>query len=260
MGFSGMYALNIGLQGVQPFGAETGLADPLRTVTTVAGLLRQGADQGFTFRISSDFAELARQRQALRSSEISPMFDPTACRSLSERGFWMALVNRAGRTVGLQAFRLDDADPNLAEWVLGWMMGLYARRREMIVPRAVMPPEHSLSHLIRGRIVYHGELWIDKQVKGCFPLFPRIGMMLAMVKWQPEAIWALTGQSMATRGHMVRMGYGHLEQSFLTWEWEPEGAEQAEWIGIALRRHLEFSIAELSSASTAAPTELVSHL
>ena len=29
--------------------------------------------------------------------------------------------------------------------------------------------------------------------KGCFPLFPRIGMLLAMVKWQPEAIWALTG-------------------------------------------------------------------
>ena len=74
-------------------------------------------------------------------------------------------------------------------------------------------------------------------------------MLLAMVKWQPEAIWALTGQSMATRGHMVRMGYGHLEQSFLTWEWEPDGAEQAEWIGVALRRHLEFSIAELSSGS-----------
>ena len=110
-----------------------------------------------------------------------------------------------------------------------------------------MPPEHSLSHLIRGRIVYHGELWIDKQVKGCFPIFPRIGMLLAMVKWQPEAIWALTGQSMATRGHMVRMGYGHLEQSFLTWEWEPDGAEQAEWVGIALRRHLEFSIAEMAT-------------
>jgi hypothetical protein len=72
-------------------------------------------------------------------------------------------------------------------------------------------------------------------------------MMLAMVKWQPEAIWALTGQSMATRGHMVRMGYGHLEQGFLTWESEPDGAEQVEWIGVALRRHLEFSIAEMSA-------------
>jgi hypothetical protein len=234
---------------VQPVGADTGLADPLRTVMAISTLLEAGAEQGLTFHISSDFAGLARERRRLRNSEVSPMFDPQACRSLSERGFWMSLVDRDGNTVGLQAFRLDDADPNLAEWVLGWMMGLYARRREMIVPRAVMPPEHSLSHLIRGRIVYHGELWIDKHCKVGFPVFPRIGMLLAMVKWQPEAIWALTGQSMATRGHMVRMGYGHLEQSFLTWEWEPDGAEQAEWIGVALRRHLEFSIAELSSAS-----------
>lgn len=242
-----MYALNIGLQGAQPFGADTGLADPLKTVSAISALVRHGADQGLSFRLCTDFSELARLRQQLRDSEVCPMFDPQACRSLSERGFWMSVADQRGKVVGLQAFRLDDADPNLAEWVLGWMMGLYARRREMIVPRAVMPPEHSISHLIRGRIVYHGELWVDKHAKGCFPLFPRIGMLLAMVKWQPEAIWALTGQSMATRGHMVRMGYGHLEQSFLTWEWEPEGAEQAEWIGIALRRHLEFSIAELAT-------------
>lgn len=242
-----MYALNIGLQGVQPVGGDTGLVDPLRTVQAINSLIEEGREQGFGFRLSSDFGELARQRQTLRHSDVSPMFDPQTGRSLGERGFWMALEDKAGKTVGLQAFRLDDADPNLAEWVLGWMMGLYARRREMIVPRAVMPPEHSLSHLIRGRIVYHGELWIDKHVKGAFPLFPRIGMLLAMVKWQPEAIWALTGQSMATRGHMVRMGYGHLEQSFLTWEWEPDGAEQAEWIGIALRRHMEFSIAEMAA-------------
>jgi hypothetical protein len=245
-----MYALNVGLQGVQPLGAETGLADPLRTVMAISNLIAAGTEQGLSFHISTDFAGLARERRRLRNSDVSPMFDPQACRSLSERGFWMSLVDRGGNTVGLQAFRLDDADPNLAEWVLGWMMGLYARRREMIVPRAVMPPEHSLSHLIRGRIVYHGELWIDKHCKVGFPVFPRVGMLLAMVKWQPEAIWALTGQSMATRGHMVRMGYGHLEQSFLTWEWEPDGAEQAEWIGVALRRHLEFSIAELASASS----------
>ena len=100
-----------------------------------------------------------------------------------------------GREVGDDDLRAAaDADPNLAEWVLGWMMGLYARRREMIVPRAVMPPEHSLSHLIRGRIVYHGELWIDKHCKVGFPVFPRIGMLLAMVKWQPEAIWALRSE------------------------------------------------------------------
>ena len=235
------------MQGVLPLSADTGLTDPLKTVTAVSSIIKSAEDMGLSFRISSDFSELQHQRQRLRSSPVSPMFDLAASRNLAERGFWMSAHNAADEIVGLQAFRLDDADPNLAEWVLGWMMGLYARRREMIVPRGVLPPEHSLSHLIRGRVVYHGELWIEKHSKGCFTVFPRLGMLLALVKWQPEAIWALTNQSMATRGHMVRMGYGHLEQSFLTWEWEPAGADQSEWLGIAERRHLEFSIAEMTS-------------
>ena len=75
----------------------------------------------------------------------------------------------------------------------------------------------------------------------------RLGLLLALIKWQPVAIWALIGETMATRGHMVRMGYGHIEPSFLTWEWCPEGAEPREWIGIAERRHLEFSIAEMAA-------------
>ena len=245
-----MFALNVGLQGVQPPVAGTGLTDPLKTVTAISALISEGAASGFSFQVSSDFAELARERRRLRGGDVSPMFDPAACRSLGDRGFWMRATDSSGQTVGLQAFRLDDADPNLAEWVLGWMMGIYARRREMIVPRGIMPPDHSMSHLIRGPIVYHGELWIEKHSKGCFTVFPRIGMLLSLVKWQPEAIWALTGQSMATRGHMVRMGYGHLERSFLTWEWEPDGAEQAEWIGIAERRHLEFSVAEMAQSES----------
>lgn len=202
---------------------------------------------GFSFELSSDFNEFAKTRNAVRGSAVSPMFDLAASRSLNDHGFWMMAKEVDGKIAGLQAFRLDEADPNLADWVLGWMMGLYAKRREMIIPSGLAPPDHSLSHLIRGPVVYHGELYIDKHSKGCFNVFPRLGMLLALVKWQPEAIWALTGSAMATRGHMVRMGYGHLEQSFLTWDWEPEGADQSEWLGIAERRHLEFSVAEMTA-------------
>ena len=240
-----MFALGVGVQGSVPLGSATGLADPLQTVLAISALIQAGQGMGYTFRISSDFAEFAELRQALRQSEVSPMFDVAVDPSLAEHGFWMSAVNSQNETVALQALRLDEALPNLAEWALGWMMGLYVRRREMIIPRHIRPPEHSLTRLIRGKVVYQGETWIEKHSKGCFKVFPRIGMLLALVKWQPEAIWALTGASMATRGHMIRAGYGHLEQSFLTWEWEPSGAEKNEWIGIAERRHLEFSIAEM---------------
>ena len=61
-----MYALNVGLQGVQPLGAETGLADPLRTVMAISNLIAAGTEQGLSFHISTDFAGLARERRRLR--------------------------------------------------------------------------------------------------------------------------------------------------------------------------------------------------
>ncbi|MFT3986190.1 hypothetical protein [Aestuariivirga sp.] len=247
-----MYALGVGLRGAQPLTEAHGLSDPLRTVSAIARLIDEGQAIGYTFKISSDFAALARERLAVRNSAVSPMFDITVSRELGETGFWLSAHNAAGETVGIQAFRLDDASPNLADWVLGWMMGLYAKRREMIVPNQLHAPDHSLAALIRGKAVYHGELWIEKHSKGCFNVFPRLGMLLALVKWQPDAIWALTGDSMATRGHLIRMGYGHLEPSFLTWDWEPEGAEPHEWIAIAERRHLEFCVAEMAINAEAA--------
>lgn len=242
-----LLARNMALQGARPQRNRESLTDPLNAALVISRLVEAGAKLGYDFQVSSDFAEMGKAREDLRHSGISPMFDPAASRSLNDHGFWMSARDATGALVGLQAFRCDEAEPNLAEWVLGWMMGLYAKRREMIIPRAVQPPDHSLSHLIRGPVVYHGELYIDKHSKGCFEIFPRLGMLLALVKWQPEAIWALTGNAMATRGHMVRMGYGQLEPSFLTWDWEPEGADRSEWLGIADRRHLEFLIAEISA-------------
>lgn len=231
-----------GLQDVLPSAPAWGLSDPLKMVNTIAELLRQGAARGFAFRLSRDFESLARLRRELRGTAVSPLFDPHACDDLADRGFWMSAAGPAQRIVGLQAFRLDVAEPSLADFAAGWMLAHYARRGEAVVPGAVGPPAQSRGYLIGGRIVYHGELWVASHVRGCFPLFPRLGLLLSLVKWQPEAVWALTGQSMATRGHMLRMGYGHIEPGFLTWEHPPEGAEHSEWIGIALRRHLESGV------------------
>ena len=242
-----MLALGVGLRGTQLPSQKPGLVDPLRTVAAITHLIDTGAQMGFTFAISSDFTDFARQRKLIRKTNVSPMFDSAVSRDIGDCGFWMWAVDSKGEVVALQAFRLDDAQPNLADWILGWMMGLYAKRREMIIPRQLHTPDHSLASLVRGKVAYHGELWIEKHSRGCFKVFPRLGMLLALVKWQPDAVWALVGESMATRGHMIRMGYGHLEQSFLMWEWKPEGAETVEWIGIAERRHLEFSIAEMTS-------------
>lgn len=233
---------------------ESGIADPLRTVHCVSKLIEFGRDLGYTFNLSTDFKELAAVKKALRDTEISPMFDLAVDSHLSEIAFWIKATSEQGEICGLQAYRLDFASPNLAEWVLGWMMGLYARRREMIIPRQALPPDNSLTSLIRGKVVYSGEVWVSRNAKkGLSEAFARLGVLLAFIKWNPDAIWALTSTSMATRGFMLRAGLGYIEPSFLTWLWSPAGASDEEWISVAPRRHLEFLVSEMSAKEAKYP-------
>jgi hypothetical protein len=238
-----------GVSAVRSPETPVGLSDPIRTVAAINLLQQSAADAGYTFHTSNDFSKLIQLRYALRDSAVSPMFDPMVNRNLAGRAFWMSASNKDGAHIAMQAFRLDDAEPDLAEWVLGWMMGLYAKRQELVVPSAAHVPEHSVTALISGPVVYHGELWIDNHHKNLFEIFTRFGMLVALVKWQPQALWCLSNKAMATRGHLVRSGYVQIERSFLRWSWEPAGADQVEWIGIADRRHMEFLISEMTTES-----------
>jgi len=75
-------------------------------------------------------------------------------------------------------------------------------------------------------------------------MVPRLGIFLAMMKWQPQAVWAIIGQSMATRGLITRLGYAHLERGFLQWEFLPEGGDEVEWLAIAESDALEYLLQE----------------
>jgi hypothetical protein len=223
------------------------LADPLSAVKAIAKLLEQAKENGLELEISSDFEELKHARREVRGDQVSPMFDAEISLLDDDRAFWHSARLASGRIVALQAFRLDIVHPNLADWALGWMAGLYLKRKELVLPRRVDPPFNTRAHMMSGKLVYHGELWIDRHHRNrhCFDIFPRAGMLLAYLKWLPSGLWSLVSESMATRGHMVRMGYGHLERGFFSWEWEPNGAEAVEWVGLADHIQLEHLIADM---------------
>ena len=177
------------------------------------------------------------------------MFDPDINFSLSEHAFWMGSKDDRGRFHCLQSFRLDTVDICLANWVSGWMAGQYLKRNELVVLEQCYPPRSSVTWNVKGPAVYQGELWISPSLLkgGCVDLFPKLGMLLCQMKWQPSFIWALVGKSMATRGYMVRLGYAQVERSFLTWSIEPQGAEPVEWVSVADSAHLDFMASELET-------------
>ena len=139
---------------------EGGMPNPLAAVEIVHGLIERARALDTEPFFSSDFPEFARQRLMLRGSNASPMFDPAVGR-LQDKAFWLGARNKQGEVVSLQAYRLDYVDTSLAEWVVGWMAGLYLKRHELMVPAYLEPPSYSRAGRVRGRLVYHGEIWLS---------------------------------------------------------------------------------------------------
>ena len=225
-----------------------GLVDPLAAARAIAAVDATLMKRGYTASLDTDFATFSAVRRKARSGkQESAVFDPLASAITPKKAFWMSLTDGQGETVALQAFRADHAEPSLADWALGWMVGVYLKRSELVVPQRIKPPPDSVAHKLKGTVVYHGELWLRHEIRGDQILepFARLGMLLSYIRWRPKAIWALTDSKMAYYANMPRWGYAHQERGFLSWQYEPDGACMSEWLSVADRPSLERLIREL---------------
>jgi hypothetical protein len=227
--------------------SKLGLADPIGTALVIAELAGNLSELGFAVTSSEDLGHFARAKAAARDDRPTPYFDAAINDVVPGRFFWMELHHDDGKTAGLQAFRVDTIESNLADWCASYTIGLYMRRQEMLVPSHPAPPKGSLSERLSGRLAYHGELWLDPHIRNrrVMEWFGRLGMLAALVRWNPDALWALASQSMATHGHLNRMGYASLERGFFRWQWVSEGIDPVEWVAVSERASLEQLVEEM---------------
>ena len=168
-----------------------GLVDPLAAARAIAAVDGTLIKRGFTASLDTDFTAFSTVRRKLRAGKPeAAVFDPHASAITPKKAFWMSLSDGRGEVVALQAFRADHAEPSLADWALGWMMGIYLKRSELVVPQRIDPPANSVAYKLKGTVVYHGELWLNREVRGDQVLepFARLGMLLSYIRWRPKAI------------------------------------------------------------------------
>jgi hypothetical protein len=199
--------------------------------------------------VSSDMAAFDEAKRQVRDMPVAPMHHYATGVFNRERAFWMYLTDESGDIVGLQAFRYDEIDTHLADWCLNYMIGVYMRQQELMVPSFPKPPEGSVAERLTGKLVYHGEIWISKSIKNrkVFELFVRMGLIVAVIKWKPDAIWGLASAQMAGHGHFTRVGYTILERGFLRWQWASDGVDPVEYLVAVELPSLEGMINEMLS-------------
>jgi hypothetical protein len=226
---------------------NTGLHNPLGISRLCAKLEAQLAHAGYGVQLSSDFKLLDQVKLELRAARVGPMHDSEVCDFSNERAYWMRLVDSSGATVGMQAYRCDYVDTSLADWLPNYMIGVYMRREEIMMPGHPKPPRGSISWRLRGHLVYEGELWLAKVVKArnVFDSFTRLGMLLSVVKWNPDAIWGLASEQMARHGHVGRIGYTILERGFLRWQWASKDVDAVEYLAAIEHIAIEQMVEEM---------------
>ena len=75
----------------------------------------------------------------------------------------------------------------------------------------------------------------------------RLGLILALMKWQPDAIWGLATNQMANHGHFTRVGYTILERGFLRWQWSTDSIGPMEYLVASEKHSLENLVEEMVS-------------
>lgn len=231
------------------------LRSPLLVARAVSDLNAELLDLGFVPSVETDMQLMHVAKKNVRDMPVAPMHDPNVCDFSGDRAFWTGLSNKDGKIVGLQAFRCDFIDTNLADWCAPYMIGVYMRRHELMIPSHARPPRDSISERLRGRLVYHGEIWVDKQVRNrrVFEAFTRLGLLVSLIKWNPDAVWGLASSQMAGHGHVGRIGYTTIERGFLRWEWASDGIDPVEYLCVIDRSGLEQMVDEMMSTVVESP-------
>jgi hypothetical protein len=231
---------------------KIGIKDPLGLTHLVTKMVTDLRSNGYSISVSNDLKKLDQTKLAVRGYRVGPMHDPEVCNFDNERAFWMQLEDGDGTPVGLQAFRHDHIDTSLADWLPNYMIGVYMRRQELMVPSHSNAPMGSVAENLRGNLVYHGELWLAKHVKArnVFDSFTRLGLFLSVIKWNPDAIWALTSEQMARHGHLGRIGYTTVERGILRWQWASKDVDSVEYLAVVNQNALENIVHEMLTTSS----------
>jgi hypothetical protein len=236
---------------------NVGLVQPLAAARAATLLESELLAMKLTVNVSNDMVELDTLKRHVRHIPVAPMHHHAVGVFDRERAFWMSMTDQAGDVVGLQAFRFDHIDTHLADWCVNYMIGVYMRQNELMVPAYSKPPEGSIAERLTGRLVYHGELWMAKQLKNrrAFEVFARLGLILSVIKWRPDAIWGLASAQMAGHGHLTRVGYTILERGFLRWQWASDGIDPSEYLVAAELSSLESLIEEMTAKAAVCQPE-----
>jgi len=214
------------------------LANPLTAAHAIVRLKKRAGKLGITVSAGSDFNYFQTIHKEGPGTDVSVFFDPNLSDLNQSNAMWIA-GHRGGELVHIQAFRTCYVGEGFRQWFMTWMLGMHNRRGEKAVIKRFEERETEQTANLRGRLVYHGDVWVKSEntglLQGPVDCLGPLGLLAAYVKWRPEAIFAMVSERLIKRGITPRYGYPYVERGFVTWKKIDAGIAGKE--GLAVARH-----------------------
>lgn len=209
--------------------------DHLVLANHLHALDRKAREEGIAVSIESDFEKLLTVvRRTETRGPLTPVFDPRCSDIGPHNGFWLHGTDAQGRTAHVQAVRCEDLGAGSLADHLAERIYHYRPPAEQVDPEGCRSAAPAAARL-RGRLCYHGEMWIRPgdggfRARGLLGPLNRLGVLLAHATFDPDWIWAIVAPDLVDRGLPSKSGYMHMQPKGVGWRLLPEGRRLWEWI------------------------------
>lgn len=209
---------------------------------------------GLTLKESADFELFEQTVRATEDRYLMEDFSPRFFDLHGKTAFWVGAFNSHDHVVSVQAAKVEELqDRSLAEH---WQQ----QQRRMFVdpnPQARFGTAHAHdAYFMRGKIVYHGNLWLRKDVRGQGLAEPltQLGFLLSLLKWSPDYLYGLMSAKSAEKGFGIRVGYRRFVPRGTHWEIAPGHIRHDDWLVYSTRADL-FGLAKTILRTSGADPE-----
>lgn len=213
--------------------------DTLKIAQAIAVLQAKISSAGLRLKESADFSLF---EDTVRATEDRYLMEDFSSRFFDLHGtsaFWIGAWGRDGEPVSVQAAKLEDLrDRSLAQY---WQQ----QQRRMFADPAQhveLGEEHAHdAFYMRGKIVYHGNLWLRKDARGqgLAEALTQLGFLISVLKWSPDYLYGLMAARNAMKGFGIRVGYRRFVPRGTHWVTAPDHIRPDDWLVYSSRNDLQ---------------------
>lgn len=175
-------------------------------------------------------------------SPVHAQFDPSGDMDGAVDAFWIAGFDEDGDLVHTQATHLLDLRSSSVAEHIKRTTPNYFPKKPPVVRSSIRSKSGPKASKLKGMIAYHGEMWLRKDVRdhAVSTILIRLGLLLTIREWNPDAVFGLMDWALATNGFNMRIGYHHSEAMALVWDRQDNGEQHQVWLVYLEREDIDF--------------------